>query len=126
LKPAIAMDGRSLALAAVLAARLVPRRLVHAGPTVCPFRLVTGRPCPACGITRSWSAATRLDVRDSLAWHPLGIPTVLGALAVAAGLAPTSLDEPVARRWAVAGAAVWLAVWVARLARPPARLRRSA
>jgi hypothetical protein len=122
--PAIAMDGRSLALAAVLAARLVPRRLVHAGPTACPFRLVTGRPCPACGITRSWSAATRLDVRDSLAWHPLGIPTVVGALAVAAGLAPTSLDEPVARRWAVAGAVVWLAVWVARLARPPARLRR--
>jgi hypothetical protein len=124
LKPAIVLDGRSLALLAVLAARLAPRRLVHAGPTVCPFRLVTGRPCPACGITRSWSAATRLDVRDSLAWHPLGIPTVVGALALAAGLAPTSLDEPVARRWAVAGAAIWLAVWVARFARPPARLRR--
>ena len=118
-----AVDARTLALGAVLAARLVPRGLVHGGPTVCPFRLATGRPCPACGITRSWSAATRLDVRESVAWHPLGIPTVLGALAIGAGMVPATIDEPTARRWAAAGAAVWLAVWAVRFLRPPARLR---
>ena len=118
-----AVDARTLAVGAVLAARLIPRRLVHGGPTVCPFRLATGRPCPACGITRSWSAATRLDVRESVAWHPLGIPTVLGALAVGAGMVPTTVDQPTARRWAAAGTAVWLVVWAVRFVWPPSRLR---
>jgi hypothetical protein len=117
-------DRRVLALLAVLAARLVPDRLVHAGPTVCPFRLVTGRPCPTCGMTRSWSAATRLDVRESLAWHPLGIPTVLGALFVASGLSTPTVDDRGARRWAAAGVGLWLAVWLVRFVRPPERLRR--
>lgn len=118
------IDRRALAVLAVLAARLVPRRIVHAGPTVCPFRLVTGRPCPTCGMTRSWSAATRLDVRESLAWHPLGIPTVLGALLVASGLSMSTVDDRAARRLAAASAGLWLAVWLVRFVRPPARFRR--
>jgi hypothetical protein len=74
-------------------------------------------------MTRSWSAATRLDVRESLAWHPLGIPTVLGALVLASGAVPDSLDEPVARRWAGVAAVALLAIWAIRVVRPPERLR---
>jgi Protein of unknown function (DUF2752) len=122
-EPDLGIDARGLAAAALVAARLLPRSLVHAGPTTCPFRLVTGRPCPTCGMTRSWSAAAHLDVRESLAWHPLGIPTVVGALLLASGAAPATIDEPVARRWAMAGAVTLLAVWVVRVLRPPDRLR---
>ena len=120
------MDGaRGLVVLAVLAARLAPRSLLAADVGLCPFRLVTGRPCPACGLTRSWAAATRLDVRESAAWHPLGIPALLGALAVSSGVfAPPSLDNPATRRWAAATGAVWLGTWALRFVRPPARLRR--
>ena len=120
------MDGaRALVLLAVLAARLAPRSLPQP-MSGCPFRLVTGRPCPACGLTRSWAAATRLDVRESAAWHPLGIPALLGALAVTSGVfAPRSLEEPGTRRWASAAGAVWLGTWAVRFVRPPDRLGRT-
>ena len=121
------MDGtRAFVVLAVLAARLAPRSLLATDAVLCPFRLVTGRPCPACGLTRSWSAATHLDIRESAAWHPLGIPMLVGALAVSSGVvAAPSLESRGARRWAVAAAAVWLATWAVRFTRPPDRLRRS-
>ena len=120
------MDGtRALVVLAVLAARLAPRSLLAADTVMCPFRLVTGRPCPACGLTRSWSAATRLDVRESAAWHPLGIPMLVGALAISSGFAAPSIESVSARRWAAAAVAIWLGTWVVRFVRPPDRLRRS-
>jgi len=119
------MDGtRALVVLAILGARLAPRSLLAADTLICPFRRLTGRPCPACGLTRSWSAATHLDVRESAAWHPLGIPMLVGALAVS-GVAPGSLEGPEARRWAAAATAIWLSTWAVRFARPPDRLRRS-
>jgi hypothetical protein len=48
---------------------------------------------------------------------------VVGALLLASGAAPATVDEPVARRWAMAGAVMLLAVWVVRVLRPPDRLR---
>ena len=114
-------DARRLALLAVVAVGVAPRRLTDAGPTICLFRRVTGRPCPTCGMTRSWSAATRLDVRESVGWHPLGLPTLLGALLVAGGVVRPSLDGPLGRRWAALGTAAWVAVWLGRFVRPPRR-----
>jgi hypothetical protein len=121
------MDGtRALVVLAVIAARLAPRSLLAADTLICPFRRLTGRPCPACGLTRSWSAATHLDVRESAAWHPLGIPMLVGALAASSGvIAAPSLENPAAPRWAAAATAIWLATWAVRFARPPDRLRRS-
>ncbi len=51
-----------------LFAALVP---VERGPTICPFRIVTGRRCPLCGLTRASRALTRGDIRGMLRLHPL-------------------------------------------------------
>jgi hypothetical protein len=37
----------------------------------CPFRLVTGIPCPGCGMTHAFLAAFRLDFAEAFRWHPL-------------------------------------------------------
>jgi hypothetical protein len=42
-------------------------------PTLCPFRLLTGVPCPACGISRSVGALSAGDFSTSVSMHPLGI-----------------------------------------------------
>lgn len=44
---------------------------VDRGPTICPFRLVTWRRCPLCGLTRATHAPARGRVRESLSLHRL-------------------------------------------------------
>lgn len=41
-------------------------------PVTCAWRRLTGRRCPACGLTRSVALAWRGRVRDSVRAHPLG------------------------------------------------------
>ncbi|MGH9456563.1 MAG: DUF2752 domain-containing protein [Thermoanaerobaculia bacterium] len=41
---------------------------------VCWSRLVLGRPCPGCGLTRSFVAAARGDIPRASAWNPAGPP----------------------------------------------------
>jgi len=45
------------------------------------FRNVTGRPCPGCGLTRSWVALARGDIAASFRFHRLGWLTMLYAVA---------------------------------------------
>ncbi|MCX5684439.1 MAG: DUF2752 domain-containing protein, partial [Planctomycetota bacterium] len=45
---------------------------VHDGPVLCPLRLVTGIPCPACGLTRSFCALASGRPADAFAEHLLG------------------------------------------------------
>lgn len=85
---------------------------------LCPFRRLTGLPCPTCGLTRSWSAALHGRLGESVAFHPLGPLTVVGAAAFAAGideLAPGLTMR--LRSQAIAGsiAAGWVVVWLIRL-----------
>ncbi|MDR2157132.1 MAG: DUF2752 domain-containing protein [Clostridiales Family XIII bacterium] len=37
----------------------------------CPFKLITGIPCPGCGMTRAFLSAAQLDFRSAFAYHPL-------------------------------------------------------
>ena len=54
---------------------------VHAA---CGFRVVTGAPCPGCGMTRACLALLRGDVAASFSLHPMAIPVALVAAAALA------------------------------------------
>lgn len=41
-------------------------------PTTCPFRLLTGLPCPGCGLTRSIGYLALGDFQLSIAHNPFG------------------------------------------------------
>lgn len=66
---------------ALLAARLITPHQSLSGPVLCPFRLLTGIPCPACGLTRSWVHAAHGQWDEALALHAFG-PALMLLLAV--------------------------------------------
>lgn len=94
-------------LAAICVAAAASPDAVAAGPVLCPFRRLTGLPCPGCGLTRSWSYLAHGRMLESLSKHPFG-PMLLAAVIGVAALA-------VMRR--IAGS---LPIDVGRLARAPA------
>lgn len=85
----------------------------------CPFKGLTGYPCPTCGTTRSAMALARFDVLGALVRYPL--PTVGWILFVGGGLLSSAWvlggrDLPRLPRqipgWLIAGGlAVLLANW---------------
>jgi hypothetical protein len=115
------IDRRAVAAILVAAAVALPRDAVGGSPVICPFRRVTGLPCPACGLTRSWQAAAQFQLADSLRYHPLGAATLVGAVAIA--LDESDGTPPFAERRGlrVAAIAVWLGAWLWRLGRTPTR-----
>ncbi len=55
---------------------------------VCPLLLLTGLPCPTCGITRAVSATLHGRWAEAMAFHPLGpVVVLLAALVLVASLA---------------------------------------
>jgi len=69
----------------ILAASFVYAPYAHDGPVLCPLRLATGIPCPACGLTRSFCALASGRPAEAFAEHLLGPPAfactgVLGLL----------------------------------------------
>ena len=69
-----------LAVAAMGVAALANPDTIEDGPVICPFRLMTGLPCPGCGLTRSWVYLVHGQWQDSLVANPFG--AVLFVLAV--------------------------------------------
>lgn len=53
------------------------------GPVLCPLRLLTGVPCPACGLTTSFTELAGGHLGASTAAAPLG-PVLFAAFAVSA------------------------------------------
>jgi len=53
---------------------------------ICPFRHLTGLPCPLCGMTRSVLCFFQGDWHAAFLWHPLGpsigISIIIGFLAM--------------------------------------------
>ncbi len=46
-------------------------------PNMCILRATTGLPCPGCGLSRSMVAAMHGDLGRSLAYHRLGLLTIV-------------------------------------------------
>ncbi|AKU18607.1 hypothetical protein VV02_03565 [Luteipulveratus mongoliensis] len=69
-------------VAAVSAAAVLPPSAVQSGPTLCPFRRLTGLPCPTCGLTRSWVATAHGDLHTAFQEHILGPLTLVMAVAL--------------------------------------------
>jgi hypothetical protein len=61
-------------LPALLAACFFYYPYAFTGPVICPMPLMTGVPCPGCGITRAFSLATHGHFAEAYAFHPLWIP----------------------------------------------------
>ena len=61
----------------------IPLSLLTAGPSLCPFKLLTGLPCPGCGMTRSVVALLHGDPATSFYFHPLGLPMVAALVLMA-------------------------------------------
>lgn len=66
-------------------ARLLPADHIEDGPVICPFRLITGLPCPGCGLTRSWVYATHGDWAAALGANPFGV-VLIGMVALSLGV----------------------------------------
>jgi hypothetical protein len=108
---------RTIASAALVGAVLLPDRAVRDGPVLCLFRRITGRPCPSCGLTRSWQALGHGRLGDSIAFHPLGPLTVIAALWLAIDGGAERRLERAGPRWRPYAAAGWIAAWLWRLNR---------
>jgi hypothetical protein len=117
----------SAALAALFAAALFP---FHALPTLCAFKLATGHPCMACGMTRSWIHVMHGHGTAAILQNPLGTALAVTAILSVAYLAlrqvlrvpavrlRTSSREAWSLRISVAALVVvnWGYVWIADVA----------
>ena len=44
---------------------------------LCPFRVITGIPCPGCGMTRAMLSLGQLNLRMALEFNPFSIPLLI-------------------------------------------------
>lgn len=85
----------------------------------CVFRLMTGIPCPGCGMTRAWLAALRLDFSAAFAYHPLFwvVPIAFALAFVREEVASSKLKRGIDIAVIVLCVLV-VAVWIVRLINP--------
>jgi Protein of unknown function (DUF2752) len=77
-------------------------------PLACPFRALTGVPCPFCGMTRAVVAAMHGHLLESLRFNPAGLLVVVLAFALLAGLRVDRVRIP---PWIVVAFVALLWVW---------------
>jgi hypothetical protein len=66
----------------------------------CPFRALTGLPCPTCGTTRALLALAAGHPLAAAAWSPLAFLAILGSLVAGVwGLASLAAPRSVVRPW---------------------------
>ncbi|TQL66324.1 uncharacterized protein DUF2752 [Nocardioides albertanoniae] len=113
----------ALGLGGVAIAALLPAGGIEDGPVLCPFRALTGLPCPGCGLTRSWVYLMHGDLGSSLAsnWFGPLLIAVVFVLAVVAGRArlarkrPAELDKLVRKPIVLGLVAIFIAYGAVRL-----------
>jgi hypothetical protein len=114
----------ALGAGCLVAAAITSPDAVGRGPVLCPFRLVTGLPCPGCGLTRSWVYLAHGRWADALAANPFGVVAMTAVLVllvtVAVRLAQSrplpSLSAALASPGFRIVASLWLVFGVTRLA----------
>ncbi|MEQ6900891.1 DUF2752 domain-containing protein [Nocardioides sp. YIM 152588] len=116
----VLVGGGVLALAV---ACLASPATIEDGPVLCPFRRLTGLPCPGCGLTRSWVYLVHGWWRESFLAHPFG-PIAAGIVVALAVLLAVSrvrrAPAPPVDRWSRhpltwAFAAAWLGFALTRM-----------
>ena len=91
----------AIGVGGVAIAALLPADGIEDGPVLCPFRALTGLPCPGCGLTRSWVYLMHGDVGSSLASNWFGPVLILAVVVLAVvsvrsrlgGKRPADLDK---------------------------------
>ena len=103
-QPALRWAGR-LAAVALAALATIPVRWVEAGPVWCPSKLLFGRECFGCGMTRALSQLMHGDLAGALTYHRASVAVlpVLLMLALWGALPPLRRTE-----WEAAGRVAWL------------------
>ncbi len=87
-------------------------------PDLCPFRVMTGLPCPGCGMTRALACIAHGHFADSWGFHPLGwavFAAFVGFAAIRLFRLPVSFSPRAVNFLSGATIAVLLLVWAARL-----------
>lgn len=110
-------------VAGIGAAFLLSPDHIEDGPVLCPFRALTGLPCPGCGLTRSWVYAAHGWWRESFASNPFGLVVVAAVVLLAVVVvarrvrrtAPPNIDKALRHPVALAIGAVWLVYAAVRL-----------
>ncbi|MDZ5619344.1 DUF2752 domain-containing protein [Nocardioides bizhenqiangii] len=111
-------------VAGIGAAFLLSPDHIEDGPVLCPFRALTGLPCPGCGLTRSWVYAAHGWWQESFAANAFGLVVVAAVLALAVVVIvrrvrrtpPPSIDRLLKHPVALGIGAVWLGYALVRLA----------
>jgi len=80
--------------------------------TLCPFRALTGLPCPGCGMTRAFLALGRLDFAGVYDQNPLAFPLAVLIVLYAVGRVPRALRSGRTANFALLGVLVF---WGGRL-----------
>ncbi len=73
----------SLVLLLLLGVAVATFPLNVEGPVTCPFRLVTGLPCPTCGTVRAAHFLMRGEFSSALPLNPLSVALLLVAIPAA-------------------------------------------
>jgi len=102
--------------AAVMLGVLVPPEAWATLPGFCPFLNPTGRPCPTCGLTRSWASLLHGDLGRALASHAGGPALLLGLLAFLGAWAWRRRRPRVPLGWSLGLGGLWAAYAVGRMA----------
>ena len=83
----------------------------------CLFKIVTGLPCPGCGLTRAFSAVMHGDMKSAFFFHPLfWLVPVAALLFVISRSSPAFREKfPGIWRLGILALASFLGLWVVRL-----------